>query len=187
VNFAGPVDRDADGLGMGFPSDGRVRRQRPAPEPVLRHTGCPHAARSELKLPHIVLVDAIDSEVKRTYYRVVSTAASVAAFSADCTRRPRALTIQFTDQSTGNPTAWAWILTRNGTVDSITKNPHTLMMTLAYTVMLTVTTQAGSDSGMTADYVRSANSRHGAAWGVRHRRPHDAAVVNVKATLVHQP
>jgi PKD repeat protein len=109
----------------------------------------------------------------------------VAAFSADATSGPAPLTIQFTDQSTGSPTAWAWDFDNNGTVDSITRNPtYTYDDAGTYTVMLTVTNTAGSDSEVRTDYIAVRTPAMALLWG-----PYvtgtttTSTVVNVKTTL----
>ena len=78
----------------------------------------------------------------------------VADFSADVTSGEAPLSVQFTDLSTGSPTAWAWDFENDGTVDSTEQNPsHTYTTAGTYTVNLTVTNAAGSDSAVKADYV----------------------------------
>jgi PKD repeat protein len=57
------------------------------------------------------------------------------------------LTVRFTDTSTGNPTAWRWDFTSDGTTDSFAKNPsYTYTRAGTYSVKLRVTGQPGSDT-----------------------------------------
>jgi YVTN family beta-propeller protein/parallel beta-helix repeat protein len=71
----------------------------------------------------------------------------VASFSASPTSGNAPLTVNFTDQSTGAPTSWAWDFENDGTVDSTEQNPvHTYAAPGNYTVNLTVANAAGSDS-----------------------------------------
>jgi PKD repeat protein len=57
------------------------------------------------------------------------------------------LTVRFTDTSTGNPTAWRWDFTSDGTTDSFVKNPfYTYTRAGTYSVKLRVTGQPGSDT-----------------------------------------
>jgi len=62
------------------------------------------------------------------------------------------LTVQFTDQSTGNPTSWSWDFGDGGT--STAQNPsHTYASPGTYTVSLTVSNSAGSDTLVRTGYI----------------------------------
>ncbi len=62
------------------------------------------------------------------------------------------LTVYFTDTSTNTPTSWSWTFGDGGT--SADRNPvHTYTGTSSYTVGLTATNAAGSDSETKAAYV----------------------------------
>ncbi|MDI6876038.1 MAG: PKD domain-containing protein [Methanomicrobiales archaeon] len=82
-------------------------------------------------------------------------AAPVADFTADVTSGTAPMTVQFTDQSSGvGITSWAWDFENDGTVDSTEQNPsHTYDTAGTYSVNLTVTNAAGSDSEVKADYI----------------------------------
>jgi PKD repeat protein len=79
----------------------------------------------------------------------------VAAFTADVTSGTVPLTVQFTDQSTGDGiTEWAWDFENDGTVDSTDQSPsHVYGAAGTYTVNLTVTNAAGSDDEVKTDYI----------------------------------
>ena len=80
----------------------------------------------------------------------------VASFTASPTSGVAPLAVQFTDTSTGIPTAWAWDFNNDGTVDSDQQNPVcTKKYTVAgtYTVKLTVTNANGSDSEVKTNYI----------------------------------
>ena len=63
------------------------------------------------------------------------------------------LQVFFTDQSTNNPTSWAWDFGDGGT--SISPNPqHTYSISGSYTVSLTATNQYGSDTETKNDYIQ---------------------------------
>jgi PKD repeat protein len=95
-----------------------------------------------------------DSEVKTDYITVTAPPAPVAAFTADLTTGSAPLTVQFSDESTGNPTAWAWDFDNDGAVDSTAQNPtHTYDTAGTYAVKLTVTNIVGSDDEVKTDYV----------------------------------
>ncbi len=97
-----------------------------------------------------------DDEVKTDYIMVSPPAvALVAAFSSDVQTGTAPLTVQFTDQSTGNGiTDWTWDFENDGTVDSIEQSPSfTYDTTGNYTVNLTVTNAVGSDSEVKTDYI----------------------------------
>ncbi|AKB34208.1 Chitin binding protein [Methanosarcina siciliae HI350] len=98
-----------------------------------------------------------DSEVKIDYITVSESstpAEPVAAFTADVTSGTAPLTVNFTDQSTGSPTAWAWDFDNDGNVDSTEQNPsYTYNAAGNYTVNLTVENAAGSDFELKSDYI----------------------------------
>jgi PKD repeat protein len=75
-----------------------------------------------------------------------------AKFSADVTQGQAPLTVQFTDQSTGNPTSWNWNF---GDGDSsLVQNPVHIYLTKGkYTVKLTVSDGATSFALEKSDYV----------------------------------
>jgi len=76
----------------------------------------------------------------------------VANFSGSPTSGAYPLTVTFTDQSTGNPTAWSWNFGDNGT--STVQNPvHTYTAAGTYTVTLTATNEYGSDAEVKTDYI----------------------------------
>jgi len=80
--------------------------------------------------------------------------APTAAFTADVTSGTAPLTVRFTDQSTGAPTAWAWDFDNDGVVDSELRNTVYVYDTAGtYTVTLTVTNAAGNDDEVRTDYI----------------------------------
>jgi PKD repeat protein len=78
------------------------------------------------------------------------TAAPEAGFSASPTSGDAPLTVNFTDQSTGEITSWAWDFGDGST----SKNPsHTYQTAGTYTVSLEVTGPGGSDTEIKTGYV----------------------------------
>ncbi|WP_281085505.1 DUF2341 domain-containing protein [Methanosarcina acetivorans] len=78
--------------------------------------------------------------------------APTAGFSANVTEGEVPLTVLFSDESTGSPTAWVWDFGDNET--SSEQSPvHTYSAAGNYTVTLTVTNAAGSDSEVKTDYI----------------------------------
>ncbi|AKB36577.1 cell surface protein [Methanosarcina siciliae C2J] len=83
-----------------------------------------------------------------------SSTLPVANFTATPTSGDSPLTVQFTDESAGSPTAWAWDFDNDDTVDSTEQSPsHTYTSAGNYTVNLTVTNEDGSDSELKTDYI----------------------------------
>ncbi len=81
-----------------------------------------------------------------------TAAPPVTAFTATPTAGLAPLTVQFTDTSTGSPTAWAWTFGDGGT--SSEQNPqHTYTAPGLYTVTLTATNEYGSDEEIRTDYI----------------------------------
>jgi PKD repeat protein len=82
----------------------------------------------------------------------------VAAFSGTPQSGELPLTVQFTDESTGNVTAWAWDFENDGTIDSTEADPvHTYNTPGTYSVNLTVRNADGSDSLVKSDYIAVAS------------------------------
>ena len=77
-----------------------------------------------------------------------------ADFTASPSSGDAPLEVAFTNQSSGDITSWSWDFTDNGTPDSTDQNPvHTYLDPGPYTVTLTVTGPAGTDTLTRADYI----------------------------------
>jgi hypothetical protein len=75
-----------------------------------------------------------------------------AGFTADLTSGPAPLTVNFTDQSTGDITSWSWDFGDGAT--STEQNPsHTYTDAGTYTVSLAVTNPCGSDTKTKTDFI----------------------------------
>ncbi|AKB36579.1 cell surface protein [Methanosarcina siciliae C2J] len=78
----------------------------------------------------------------------------VANFSADITSGDAPLEVQFTDESTGTVSSYAWDFNNDGTIDSEDENPsYTYETAGTYSVNLTVTNEDGNDSELKTDYI----------------------------------
>ena len=78
--------------------------------------------------------------------------APVAAFSADDTIVETGTSIQFTDESTGEPTAWEWDF-GDGNTSNEQHPSHTYSSEGTYDVTLTVTNDQGSDNETKTEYI----------------------------------
>ncbi|MFO7864899.1 MAG: PKD domain-containing protein, partial [Salinivirgaceae bacterium] len=78
--------------------------------------------------------------------------APLAAFTADQTNITEGGTINFTDQSTNEPTSWSWDF-GDGSTSTDTIPSHTYNIAGSYTVELTVTNDYGSDTETKTDYI----------------------------------
>ena len=68
------------------------------------------------------------------------------------------LTVQFTDQSVGNMTGWAWDFNNDGTIDSTEQNPvYTYNDSRVYTVKLTITGPEGTNEKVKTNYITADN------------------------------
>jgi PKD repeat protein len=76
----------------------------------------------------------------------------VAEFSADATVGCVPFTVNFTDLSTGEITSWLWNF-GDGDTSSVQNPAHTYLTTGTYTVSLTVSGPAGSDTETKIDYI----------------------------------
>jgi PKD repeat protein len=109
----------------------------------------------------IVSVESVTGWDRYSGYGMVDAAAAVggggpvvpvAAFMGSPTSGTVSLTVTFTDQSTGSPTSWSWTFGDGGT--STLQNPiYTYNATGTYTVVLTATNAAGSDSETKTNYI----------------------------------
>jgi PKD repeat protein len=91
-----------------------------------------------------------------TFINVTSTPMfPVANFTANVTNGLIPLTVKFTDTSTGTGiSAWNWDFTNDGAIDSTVQSPeYTYSNGGMYTVNLTVTDTAGSDSEVKTNYI----------------------------------
>ena len=86
-------------------------------------------------------------------YIVVGQSSLVAHFSASPTLGAVPLTVQFYDQSAGDPTAWAWNF-GDGSPNSTNQNPaHTFTAVGSYTITLTVSKANESHTNQRVGYV----------------------------------
>ncbi|HII84315.1 MAG TPA: DUF3344 domain-containing protein [Methanobacterium subterraneum] len=81
-----------------------------------------------------------------------SVAPPVAAFTSNVTSGTRPLAVQFTDQSTNNPTAWAWDF-GDGSTSTLQNPTHTYTTAGTYTVTLNTSNDGGSDQEVKTDYI----------------------------------
>jgi len=87
-------------------------------------------------------------------YISVSTPPVVVDFSATPTTGAKPLTVQFTDNSVGTPTAWAWDFNNDGTTDSTLQNPsYTYVNAGTYSVKLTATFATGPNSKLVPNMI----------------------------------
>jgi uncharacterized repeat protein (TIGR01451 family) len=85
-------------------------------------------------------------------YITVTVAPPVADFTGSPTNGTAPLTVQFTDTSTGAPTAWSWSFGDGGTSSS--RNPsHQYTAGGSYTVSLTATNSGGSNTATKSGYI----------------------------------
>ncbi len=82
------------------------------------------------------------------------TASFVANFSADATEGVAPVTINFMDQSIGNPSSWQWDFQNDGTIDSYVQNPQwTYTQNGFYTVSLIVSDGVQTSSSVKENYI----------------------------------
>lgn len=103
---------------------------------------------------------ATQTTAETTATTVVTTTAvalPAAGFTADSTSGPTPLLVQFTDESTNSPTAWSWDFGDGGT--STDQNPaYTYASPGDYTVSLTATNDAGSNTDTEDDFISVGNA-----------------------------
>jgi PKD repeat protein len=95
-----------------------------------------------------------NSTRKIGYITVTGSSAPVADFSANVTFGTAPLAVQFYDNSTGTPTSWNWSFGDGSVVNATERNPvHTYVSAGNYTVSLTATNAAGSNTKTVANYI----------------------------------
>ena len=98
------------------------------------------------------------AEATRLKRLIISTSLAfhpTADFSADVTTGKAALKVNFTDNSTGSISGWAWDFDNDGIIDATTRNAsYTYIRAGNYTVNLTVTGPSGSNSAVKTDYIQ---------------------------------
>ena len=99
--------------------------------------------------------DGYNSTRKTGYINVSATPIfPVANFTANVTNGLVPLAVKFTDTSTGTGiSAWNWDFNNDGAVDSTVQSPEYIYNSGMYTVNLTVTGTAGSDSEVKTNYI----------------------------------
>jgi PKD repeat protein len=105
-----------------------------------------------------------DTESKVNFINVLPPA-PVVNFSAWPTSGNAPLTVQFTDNSTGVLTSWAWDFDSDGTTDSMSQNPlYTYNNIGTYTVKLTVSGPGGAVEKIKTSYVIATAPPSGYFW-----------------------
>lgn len=96
----------------------------------------------------------LNAGFQAAYATTCEPAVPVAEFGASATNVVAGTQVQFSDLSTGGPTAWAWDFDGNGTIDATTKNPAFVYTTPGtFSVALTVGNALGSDVETKPAYV----------------------------------
>ncbi|MDD5511050.1 MAG: PKD domain-containing protein [Dehalococcoidales bacterium] len=107
-----------------------------------------------------------DEEVRTDYIAVMPAVPPTAAFSNDVISGAAPLTVSFTDQSSGQPTSWAWDFDNDGNVDSNLRSPsYTYTEPGVYTVKLTVSNAAGSDEEVKENHISVSEPELTLLWG----------------------
>nr|HPM77713.1 PKD domain-containing protein [bacterium] len=124
----------------------------PEPAPICTSSGLPNVR-------YVKIVDQNDDEDPNEAGQydgfdldAIGSPQALALFNADETSGEIPLTVNFTDQSTGNPTSWDWDFGDGDT--STEQNPtHVYDETGEYTVTLTIDGPAGSDTMVRTNYI----------------------------------
>ena len=105
--------------------------------------------------PRISYYDETNKDLKYAYLNGnAQNPAPVANFVGTPISGTAPLTVTFTDTSTGSPTSWNWNFGDGSLVNSTVQNPiHTFASTGTYTVSLSATNAAGSNTKTVANYI----------------------------------
>jgi PKD repeat protein len=100
-----------------------------------------------------------DYKTSTPFATSISGGTPAANFSATTTNGCVPLTVNFTDESTGNPTSWEWDIDDDGTVDYTDQNPtHTYSNTGNYKVKLTVRNASGLNTITRTNYINASSN-----------------------------
>lgn len=157
-----PANSDADDFAFGYSTDGVYFTELLT---VASATETTYSAALPPTLSGTVYIRVVDTDRNResqsfdTVYidylaieTLTGAAPPVAAFEGDPLSGFAPLLVQFTDQSTGNPTSWSWTFGDEGA--STAQHPsHEYTAPGTYTVSLTVTNAEGWDTLTRTDYV----------------------------------
>lgn len=114
-------------------------------------------------LPNVIVKDLEINEAKNFLYAgtfgrgvwkldIAENTTPTADFKAEPTEVCANQSVQFTDESIGNPTSWSWDFGDGNT--STAQNPsHTYTTSGTYTVKLTATNSTGNDTETKTDYI----------------------------------
>ncbi|HOT03148.1 MAG TPA: PKD domain-containing protein [Methanolinea sp.] len=119
-----------------------------------------------------------DTVTKTDYITV--RALPVAEFTANRTSGVSPLTVQFTDQSTGVPSSWAWVF-GDGTTSTEQNPNHTYTSPGTYSVRLTVNNGVGTDSKTKDRYITVSEGMQ-AAFDYTTSNPENLAPLTVAFT-----
>ncbi len=84
---------------------------------------------------------------------LAETSGVIADFDVSTVRGAAPLTVQFTDRSSGSPTAWQWDFNDDGIVDSTAQNPSHVFTPGLYTVRLVASNRISNGSKTRTDLV----------------------------------
>ena len=106
---------------------------------------------------YTVVLEASNSCGVSTFSQVVTIAGSapIAAFSSDITAGCAGMTVQFTDQSAGDPSGWEWTFEGGTPATSIDQNPMvTYALPGTYAVTLTASNLFGANSTQLTNFIQ---------------------------------
>jgi len=107
-----------------------------------------------------------DSETKTGYITVTAVQVPVAAFTGTPTTIVKGQSVTFTDQSTNSPTSWSWTFTGGTPSSSTAQNPVVTYSTAGtYSVSLTATNSAGSNTLTKTNYITVTEASYCASQG----------------------
>lgn len=146
VSFTDESNQDIDEWQWDFDDNGTVDSSAEAPSHTYVTPGI-----YDVSLD-VTSLGVSDSETKIGFVTVYTP--SVAEFSATPTAGMHPLTVDFTDESSGDVSSWEWDFDNDGGVDSTERNPsYTYPGPGSYTVSLTVSGLGGTDTITKDDYV----------------------------------
>ena len=159
VQFTDASTGDVTGWAWDFTNDGTIDSTAQDPVYIYQSPGT-YSVNLTVTGP-----GGTDSKVSEEYISV-SPSQPVANFAANSTSGYAPLSVQFTDQSTGSVTGWAWDFTNEGTIDSTAQNPvYTYQNPGLYSVNLTVSGPGGTNSKVRQNYINVSATPEGAFIG----------------------
>jgi uncharacterized protein (TIGR02145 family) len=146
VQFTDASEGNPSSWEWDFDNDGTVDSYEQNPEFIYTEVGVYSVS--------LTVINDFGQDTKTRIEYITVFEPLFAEFTADITSGEAPLTVQFTDESTGDPSSWEWDFENDGTVDATIQHPEfTYSEPGIYSVSLTVINDFGQDTKTRIEYI----------------------------------